>query len=74
MKLKLRRKPERSKVSRIKAFDEPVNKMKIRCTECNELGHTFKYCQGGPTTSQRRRVNTSEREQVTLYMYKQSSK
>jgi hypothetical protein len=47
MKLKLRRKPERSKVSRIKAFDELGNKMKIRCTECNELGHIFKYCQGG---------------------------
>jgi hypothetical protein len=44
MKPKLRRKPERTKVSRIKASDEVGNKKKKRCTECNELGHTTKYC------------------------------
>jgi hypothetical protein len=59
MKPKLRRKPGRLKVSRIKASDELENKKKRRCTKCNELGHTSKYCQGGPTTSQKRRVNAS---------------
>jgi hypothetical protein len=60
MKPKLRRKPGRPKVCRIKGFDELGNKKKRRCTECNELGHTTKYCQGGPTVSQSRRVSSFE--------------
>jgi hypothetical protein len=52
-KPKLRRKPGRPRVSRIKASDELVKKRKRQCNECNELGHTTKYCQGGPTASQR---------------------
>jgi hypothetical protein len=60
MKSKLRRKPERPKVSRIKGSDELGNKKKRRYTECNELGHTTKYCQGGPIASQRRRVSSFE--------------
>jgi hypothetical protein len=60
MKPKLRRKPERPKVSRIKGTDELGNKKKRRCTECNELGHTTKYFQVGPTASQRRRVSSFE--------------
>jgi hypothetical protein len=47
MKLKLRRKSKRLKVYRIKASDKLGNKKKRRCTECNELGHTSKYCQVG---------------------------
>jgi hypothetical protein len=60
MKPKLRRKLERPTVSRIKASDEFGNKKKRRCTECNELGHIVKYYQGGPTTSQRRRISSFE--------------
>jgi hypothetical protein len=44
MKHKLRRKPGRPKVSRIKAPDELGNKKKRRCTECNERDHKTKYC------------------------------
>jgi hypothetical protein len=58
MKPKLTRKPGRPRVSRIKA--SLGNKKKRRCTECNELGDTAKYCQGGPTASQRRRVSSFE--------------
>jgi hypothetical protein len=35
-KPKLRRKPNRSRVSRIKASEEPGNKKKRVCTECHE--------------------------------------
>jgi hypothetical protein len=44
----------RSRVSWIKASDELINKKKKQCSECNELGHTTKYCQGGPTASEKR--------------------
>jgi hypothetical protein len=60
IKPKLRRKSRRPRVSRIKASDEFGNKKKRRCTECNELGHIAKYYQGGPTTSQRRRISSFE--------------
>jgi hypothetical protein len=59
-KPKLRRKPWRPRVSRIKAYDELGNKKKRQCSECNELGHTAKYCQGGPTTSEKRRRLSSK--------------
>jgi hypothetical protein len=58
-KPKLRRKPGRPRVSRINGSDE-LGKKKRKCSECNELGHTTKYCQGGPTTSQRRRLSYGE--------------
>jgi hypothetical protein len=62
MKSKLRRKPGRPKVFKMKASDKLVNKKRRRCIECNELGYTSKYCPGGgggATVSQRRRVNAS---------------
>jgi hypothetical protein len=58
MKPKLKRKPGRARVSRIKTSDELGNKKKRKCTECNELSHTTKYCQGGSTASQRRMVSS----------------
>jgi hypothetical protein len=58
MKPKLRMKSGRPRVSRIKVSDELGNRKKKRCTECNELGHTAKYCQGEPTASQRKRVSS----------------
>lgn len=60
-KLKLRRKPGRPRKSRIKAFDEvgPSKKQKT-CSECHELGHTAKYCQGGLTASQKRKISSSQ--------------
>jgi hypothetical protein len=42
-KPKLRRKPGRPRVSRIKDSDE-LGKKKRKCSECNALGHTTKYC------------------------------
>jgi hypothetical protein len=32
-----------------------VRKKKRECSECHEFKHTTKYCQGGPTTSQKKR-------------------
>ena len=60
-KLKLRRKPGRPKKSRIKPFDEvSTSKKRKVCSECNELGHTAKTCQGSPTASQKRRQSTPQ--------------
>ncbi len=59
-KPKLRRKPGRPRVSRMKASDEAGTRKKRQCSECHELGHTARYCQGGPTTSQKRRRLASE--------------
>uniref|UniRef100_A0A0A9BPN2 CCHC-type domain-containing protein n=1 Tax=Arundo donax TaxID=35708 RepID=A0A0A9BPN2_ARUDO len=59
-KPKLRRKPGRPRVARIKASDEPGKRTKRKCTECNEEGHWAKYCPGGPTASQKRRLSSSE--------------
>ena len=58
-KPKLRRKPGRLRKSRIKPFDEVgTSKKRNVCSEYNELGHTAKTCQGGPTASQKRRQST----------------
>jgi hypothetical protein len=62
-KPKLRRKPSRPRVSRIKAFDEPCKKKKRECSECHEFGHTAKYCQSGLTASQnKRRLSSTQGE------------
>jgi hypothetical protein len=53
-KPKLRRKPGRPRIGRIKAYDEVGTKKQRPCSECNELGHTAKHCQGGPTSSQKK--------------------
>ncbi|XP_052158156.1 uncharacterized protein LOC127775885 [Oryza glaberrima] len=50
-KPRLRRKPGRPRVARMKASDEAGTSKRKKCTECNELGHTAKTCQGGPTAS-----------------------
>jgi hypothetical protein len=50
----LRRKPGRPRKSRIKASDEPGSTKQKRCSECLELGHIAKTCQGGPTATQKR--------------------
>lgn len=59
-KPKLRRKPGRPRVSRMKASDEVGQRKKRKCSECHELGHTAKYCQGGLTASQKRKKATQE--------------
>jgi hypothetical protein len=53
-KPRLRRKTERPRVSRIKASDEVGTNKKRKCTECNELGHTAKFCQGGPAAKEKK--------------------
>jgi hypothetical protein len=50
-KPRLRRKPGRPRVPRIKTSDE-VGTSKKR--KCNELGHIAKYYQGGLTASQKK--------------------
>jgi hypothetical protein len=64
-KSKLRRKPDKPRVSRIKAYEEPGNKKKRECSECHELGHMAKYCQGGPTASQKKMRVSSNAPNVT---------
>lgn len=60
-KPKLRRKPGRPKKSRIKPYDEVSTGKKRRiCSECNEVSHTAKHCQGGPTASQKRTMIFSQ--------------
>ena len=60
-KPKLRRKPGRPRKSRIKPHDEVgTSKKRKVCSECNELGHTAKHCQGGPTASQKKRLSTPQ--------------
>ena len=59
----LRRKPGRPRNSRIKSYDEAsTSKKKRPCSECNELGHTAKHCQGGLTASQKRKLLSSQTE------------
>ena len=53
-KPKLRRKCGRPRVARFKSSEEVgARKRKVRCSECNEIGHFAKTCQGGPTAKQR---------------------
>jgi hypothetical protein len=59
-KPRLKRKPGRPRHSRIKASDEARTSKKRRCSECHELGHTAKYCQGGLTASQKRRQTSPQ--------------
>jgi hypothetical protein len=57
----LRRKPGRPRITRIKSYDEAgTSKKRKPCSECNEPGHIAKYCQGGPTTSQKRKLSASQ--------------
>jgi hypothetical protein len=50
----LKKKPGRPRIARIKASDEPGNRKKKKYSECNELGHIARYCQGGPTTHEKK--------------------
>jgi hypothetical protein len=59
-KPRLKRKPGRPRHSRIKASDEAGTSKKRRCSECHELGHTTKYCQGGLISSQKRRQTSPQ--------------
>jgi hypothetical protein len=57
----LRRKPVRPRITKIKSYDEAgTSKMRKPCSECNEPGHIAKYCQGGPTASQKRKLSSSQ--------------
>jgi hypothetical protein len=57
----LRRKPGRSRITRIKSYDEGgTSKKRKPCSECSEPGHIDKYCQGGPTASQKRKLSASQ--------------
>jgi hypothetical protein len=57
----LRGKPGRPRITRIKSYDEAgTSKKRKPCSECNEPGHIAKYCQGGPTTSQKRKLSASQ--------------
>jgi hypothetical protein len=62
----LRRKPGRPRKTRIKVSDEPGARKRKRCSECHELGHTVKKCQGRLTAREKRMFasheNTSEVE------------
>ena len=60
-KPKLRRKPGRPRVFRMKSYDEAgTSKKRKPCSECNELGHIAKHCQRGPTASQKRKLSASQ--------------
>jgi hypothetical protein len=60
-KHKLRRKPGRPRISRIKSYQEAgTSKKRKSCSECNEIGHIAKYCQGGLTASQKRKLSSSQ--------------
>ena len=63
-KPKLRRKLGRPRKSRIKPYDEVGTKKKRKCSECQELGHTAKYCQGGLTAKEKRARLSSENTSV----------
>ncbi|OEL37001.1 hypothetical protein BAE44_0001980 [Dichanthelium oligosanthes] len=60
-KPKLRKKPGKPRGSRIKAYNEVgTSKKKRPFTECNELGHRAKPCQGGPMTIQKTKLSSSQ--------------
>ncbi len=59
-KPRLRRKPGRPRVARIRASDEASTSKRKKCSECHELGHTAKHCQGGLTASQKRKLSSSQ--------------
>jgi hypothetical protein len=62
-KSKLRRKPGRSRNSRIKSYDETSTSKKNRFySECSELDHTAKHCQESPTASQKKKLLCSQNE------------
>ena len=68
-KPKLRRKLGRPRNSRIKSYDEATTSKKRRpCSECNELGHIAKHCQGGLTASQKRNSSSSQNESSSQEM------
>jgi hypothetical protein len=50
----LKRKLGRPRIARIKTSDELGNRKKKKCSECNELGHIARYCQGGPITYEKK--------------------
>jgi hypothetical protein len=58
-KPKLKRKLGRPTKSTIKPYAEVGTSQKV-CYECSELGRIAKTCQGGPTTSQKRRQSTPQ--------------
>ncbi|EEC71516.1 hypothetical protein OsI_03810 [Oryza sativa Indica Group] len=59
-KPRLRRKPGRPRVARIRASDEASTSKRKKCSECHELGHTAKHCQGGLTASQNKKLSSSQ--------------
>nr|AAV25284.1 hypothetical protein [Oryza sativa Japonica Group] len=59
-KPRLRRKPGRPRVARIRASDETSTSKRKKCSECHELGHTAKHCQEGLTASQKRKLSSSQ--------------
>ena len=60
-KPKLRRKPGKQKISRMKSYDEVgTRKKRNPCSGCNELGHIAKHCQWGLTASQKRKLSASQ--------------
>ena len=64
-KPKLRRKTGRPRKARIKASDEPGARKIKRCSECHELGHTTKKCQGGLTAKEKKMLASQENDPPT---------
>ncbi|XP_039843840.1 uncharacterized protein LOC120703745 isoform X2 [Panicum virgatum] len=59
-KHKLRRKPGGPRKTRIKASDESGARKRKRCSECHQLGHTTKKCQGGLTAKKKKMFASHE--------------
>lgn len=65
-KPKLRRRPGRPRKQRIKASEEEGSSRKRKkCTECSEMGHSARYCQGGPTRKEKkiRKLSSTQSEE-----------